>query len=189
MNDEIYRFDETLFDNVELVRVNITDLRSDEIIEQLFEIANPVGGLRTSNETIENSAYLFNLLSLQSPMICYRYRKHFKTLTGTFTLTKLRCAIAQHHLSEDHSVLVFVLKKKPSPALRRSIALFDLTNDLLAKCFISDTKKISFFLRSWFKKDDGKRSIYQSEEWLTYFPSLNSAEKVASFLSISKADL
>ena len=189
MNDEIYRFDETLFDNVELVRVNITDLRSDEIIEQLFEIANPVGGLRTSNETIENSAYLFNLLSLQSPMICYRYRKHFKTLTGTFTLAKLRCAIAQHHLSEDHSVLVFVLRKKPSPVIRRSIILFDLTNDLLAKCFISDTKKISFYLRSWFKKDAGKRSIYQSEEWLTYFPALNTAEKVADFLSISKADL
>lgn len=55
--------------------------------------------------------------------------------------------------------------------------------------FISDTKKISYFLRSWFKKDEGKRSIYQSEEWLTYFPALNTAEKVADFLSISKADL
>ena len=122
-------------------------------------------------------------------MICYRYRKQFKTLTGSFTLTKLRCAIAQHQLPEDHSVLVFVLKKKPSPSLKRSIILFDLTNDLLAKCFISDTRKISYFLRSWFKKDQGKRSIYQSEEWLTYFPALNTAEKVADFLSISKADL
>ena len=52
MSDEIYRFDETLLDNVELVRVNISDLKSDEIIEQLFEIANPIGGLRTSNDTI-----------------------------------------------------------------------------------------------------------------------------------------
>jgi len=189
MNDEISRFDKTLFENVELVRVKIADLQSDEIIEQLFESANPIGGLRTSNEAIEKSAYLFNLLSLQSPMICYPYRKHFKTLTGSFTLTKLRCAIAHHQLPEDHSVLVFVLKKKPSPALRRSMILFDLTNDLLAKCFISDTKKIRFYLRSWFKKDEGKRSIYQSDEWLTYFPALNSAEKVANFLSISKADL
>lgn len=189
MNDEIYRFDETLFDNVELLRVNITELKSYDIIEELFEIANPIAGLRTSHESIDKSAYIFNLLSLQSPMICYRYRKQFKTLTGSFTLTKLRCAIAQHQLPEDHSVLVFVLKKKPSPSLKRSIILFDLTNDLLAKCFISDTRKISYFLRSWFKKDQGKRSIYQSEEWLTYFPALNTAEKVADFLSISKADL
>jgi hypothetical protein len=58
-------------------------------------------------------------------------------------------------LPEDTASTFFVLKKKPSPALRRSIALFDLTNDLLAKCFISDTKKISFYLRSWFKKDEG----------------------------------
>ena len=184
MNDEIFRFDETLLDNVGLVRVGISDLKSDEIIEQLFEIANPIGGLRTSNDTIESSAYLFNLLSLQSPIICYRYRNHFRSLTGSFTLTKLRCAVAQYQLPEDHSIHVFVLKKKPSPALRRSIALFDLTNDLLAKCFISDTKKISFYLRSWFKKDEGKRSIYQSDEWLTYFPALNSAEKVANFLSV-----
>ena len=57
MNDEIFRFDETLLDNVGLVRVGISDLKSDEIIEQLFEIANPIGGLRTSNDTIESSAY------------------------------------------------------------------------------------------------------------------------------------
>lgn len=189
MNDEIFRFNETVFENVDFVRVRITDLKSDEIIEQLFERANPNGGLRTTNEAIEKCAYLFSLLCLQSPMICYRYRESYRTLTGSFTLTKLRCAIAQHQLPEDHSVYVFVLKKKPSTALRRSIVLFDLTNDLLAKCFISDTKKISFYLRSWFKKDEGKRSIYQSEEWLTYFPALNSAEKVANFLSISKADL
>ena len=78
MGNEIYRFDETLFDNVDLVRVNITDLKSDDIIEDLFEIANPLAGLRTSHESIDKSAYLFNLLSLQSPMICYRYRKQFK---------------------------------------------------------------------------------------------------------------
>lgn len=189
MKDEIFRFDATLLDNVELTRVAINELRSDDIIEDLFSQANPHSGLRTSNETIDKSAYLFNLLSLQSPIICYRYRKQYKALTGTFTLTKLRCAIAQHELPEDHSILVLVLKKKPTSSIKRSIILFDLTNDLLSKCFISDTKKISFYLRSWFKKDEGKRSIYQSEEWLTFFPGLNSAEKVANFLSISKADL
>lgn len=58
MNDEIYRFDETLFDNVELLRVNITELKSDDIIEELFEIANPIAGLRTSHESIDKSAYI-----------------------------------------------------------------------------------------------------------------------------------
>lgn len=189
MKDEITRFDATLLDNVELIRVSVKELSSDDTIQDLFAQANPLSGLRTSNEANDKSAYLFNLLSLQSPIICYRYRKQFKALTGSFTLTRLRCAIAQHHLPDDFSIMVFVLKKKPSPSIRRAIILFELTNDLLSKCFVSDTKKISFYLRSWFRKDEGKRSIYQSDEWLTFFPELNSAEKVANFLSISKADL
>jgi hypothetical protein len=189
MEDEILRFDKTLLDNVELIRVKIEDLSSDDIIGDLFSHANPHSGIRSSNETIGKSAYLFSMLTLQSPIICYRYRKRYKTLTGSFTLSKLRCAIAQHQLPQDFSILVFVLKRKPSAAIRRAIILFELTNDLLSKCFVSDSKKISFYLRAWFKKDDGKRSIYQSDEWLTFFPGLNSAEKVANFLSISKADL
>ncbi|CAM3146415.1 hypothetical protein VIDI103191_17960 [Vibrio diazotrophicus] len=189
MKDEIMRFDATLLDNVELIRVSVKELISDDTIQDLFAQANPLSGLRTSNEANDKSAFLFNLLSLQSPIICYRYRKQFKALTGSFTLTRLRSAIAQHYLPDDFSILVFALKKKPSSSIKRAIVLFDLTNDLLSKCFISDTKKISFYLRSWFKKDEGKRSIYQSDEWLTLFPELNSAEKVANFLSISKADL
>lgn len=189
LKDEIMRFDATLLDNVELIRVSVKELSSDDTIQDLFAQANPLSGLRTSNEANDKSAFLFNLLSLQSPIICYRYRKQFKALTGSFTLTRLRSAIAQHYLPDDFSILVFALKKKPSSNIKRAIVLFDLTNDLLSKCFISDTKKISFYLRSWFKKDEGKRSIYQSDEWLTFFPELNSAEKVANFLSISKADL
>lgn len=189
LKDGIQRFDATLLDNIELIKVRVNELKPDDTIEELFSQANPFSGLRTSNETIDKSAYLFNLLSLQSPIICYRYRKQYKTLTGSFTLTKLRCAIAQLQLASDHSVLVFVLKNKPSSEIKRAIVLFDLTTDLLSKCFISDTKKISFYLRAWFKKDEGKRSIYQSEEWLTCFPKLNSSEKVASFLSVSKTDL
>lgn len=189
LKDEIMRFDATLLDNVELIRVSVKELSSDDTIQDLFAQANPLSGLRTSNEANDKSAYLFNLLSLQSPIICYRYRKQFKALTGSFTLTRLRCAIAQHYLPDDFSILVFALKEKPSSSIKRAIVLFDLTNDLLSKCFISDTKKISFYLRSWFKKDEGKRSIYQSDEWLSLFPELNSAEKVANFLSISKADL
>lgn len=185
--DEIQRFDQTLLDNIEFIKVKVNSIKPDETIKELFDKANPLSGLRTSSETIDKSAYLFNLLSLQSPIICYRYRKQFKSLTGTFTLTKLQCITAQHH--SEHSIHVFVLKKKPSESIKRTIVLFDLTNDLLQKCFISDTKKISFYLKEWFKKDEGKRSIYQSEEWLTLFPKLNSAEKVANFLSISKSDL
>ncbi len=141
MKGEIFRFDASLPNNVDLINVSIKDLSSDDIIVDLFKHANPHGGLRTSNEGIDRTAFLFNLLSLQSPIICYRYHKRYKILTGWFTLTKLSCAIAQHQLPEDSSVLVFVLKKKPSAAVRRGIVLFDLTNDLLSKCFVSDTKK------------------------------------------------
>ncbi len=189
MQDEIKRFNESLFDSVELLKVSVGDLKPDDTVEELFRQANPIAGLRNASEAIDKSAYLFNLLALQSPIICYRYRKYYKTLTGSFTLEKLRCAKAQGHLSNNDSVLVFVLTKKPSAKVKRAIVLFDLTNDLLSKCFISDTKKISFYLRSWFIKDQGKRSIYQSSEWQIFFPELTSAEKLANFLSISKADL
>ncbi|QSX31990.1 hypothetical protein JYB87_09290 [Shewanella avicenniae] len=189
VDTELLRFDDSLFEQIDVLQVKISALITDDAIDEIFKDANPVSGLRTSKQSVSDSAYLFNLLSIQSPIICYRDRKRFKALTGCFTLIKLRAAIAQHLLPSDHAVMVFVLRKKPSVALRRSIVLFDLTNDLLAKCFISDTKKISFFLRAWFRKDEGKKSIYQSKEWLTYFPSLNTSAKVAEYLSISKADL
>nr|WP_199246752.1 hypothetical protein [Vibrio mimicus] len=116
--DEIQRFDQTLLDNIEFIKVKVNSIKPDETIKELFDKANPLSGLRTSSETIDKSAYLFNLLSLQSPIICYRYRKQFKSLTGTFTLTKLQCITAQHH--SEHSIHVFVLKKKPA-LLRNSV--------------------------------------------------------------------
>ncbi|WP_161632473.1 hypothetical protein [Tolumonas lignilytica] len=54
MGNEIYRFDETLFDSVELVRVSITDLKSDDIIEELFETANPIAGLRMIKKNVKS---------------------------------------------------------------------------------------------------------------------------------------
>ncbi|MBF4410839.1 hypothetical protein EA831_23760, partial [Vibrio anguillarum] len=74
MEDGIQRFNTTLLDNIDLTKVKVNELKPDDTVEELFSQANPFSGLRTSNETIDKSAYLFNLLSLQSPIICYRYR-------------------------------------------------------------------------------------------------------------------
>ena len=138
---------------------------------------------------IDKEATLYNLLALQSPLICYRFRKNYRALTGTFTLASLHHAQSKLLLKEDTKIPVFILEKKPDESVKKAIALFSLTNDLLSKCFISDAKKIGFYLRAWFSKDEGKKSLFQSAEWSALFPHIDTAEKLASHLSISKTEL
>lgn len=189
MDETLERFNNKLLDNYTLLSVCVEDVFYDDLLKEILEIANPVSGLRSSNSREGDCANLFSLAALQSPIICYRYRNHYRAVAGVFTLDLIRKGIIQKQLHEGYEVPVFVLSKKPSALVRKYIIQFDLTNSLLTKCFVSDTRKISYFLHSWFAKDDGKRSIYQSQEWLSIYPNLNTADKVAKFLSISKKDL
>ncbi|WP_305816402.1 hypothetical protein [Photobacterium leiognathi] len=189
MFEIIERFHDQLLDNYEFTSVCVEEIFYDDILKELFEEANPISGLRGCNVENGDTSNLFNLAALQSPIICYRYRNHFRVVAGVFTLNMIRKGIAQRHVHSDYKVPVFILSKKPIGLVRKHIIQFDLTNMLLTKCFISDTKKISFFLHAWFEKDQGKRSIYQSKEWLSLFPSLDTTEKVSNFLSISKKSL
>ncbi|PSV13474.1 hypothetical protein [Photobacterium leiognathi] len=189
MFEIIERFHDQLLDNYEFTSVCVEEIFYDDILKELFEEANPISGLRGCNIENGDTANLFNLAALQSPIICYRYRNHFRVVAGVFTLNMIRKGIAQRHVHSDYKVPVFILSKKPIGLVRKHIIQFDLTNMLLTKCFISDTKKISFFLHAWFEKDQGKRSIYQSKEWLSLFPNLDTTEKVSNFLSISKKSL
>ncbi|OLQ90127.1 hypothetical protein BIY22_03740 [Vibrio panuliri] len=183
------RFHNQLLDNFELSRVCVEDIFYDDVLTEIMERANPVSGLRSSSSQDGDCANLFNLAALQSPLICYRYRNHFRILAGVFTLNFIRKGLAQRRLHSGYEIPVFLLDKKPNVQIRKHIIQYDLTNALLSKCFVSDTKKISFFLKSWFEKEEGKRSIFQSKEWLLLYPNLNTAEKLARFLSVSKKDL
>ncbi|WP_232376001.1 hypothetical protein [Alteromonas macleodii] len=170
-------------------KILISEIVFDDVIHSLFASANPVAGIRTTSDSHDKDATLYNLLALQSPIICYRFRKNYRALTGTFTLASLHHAQAKLRLKEDAKIPVFILEKKPNESVKKAIALFSLTNDLLSKCFISDAKKIGFYLRAWFSKDEGKKSLFQSAEWSALFPHIDTAEKLASHLSISKTEL
>ncbi|PQJ47565.1 hypothetical protein BTN99_06455 [Vibrio campbellii] len=186
--DRQAKFHRDLFEQTTWQTVNIEQLVADEILTHFYAKANPIALLRNQPNHKHHPAYLFNLLALQSPIICYSFRRHYRYLAGSFTIEKLRDAIAKNELPSDKEIPVFVLNKKPNSELRKQIIQFDLTNNLIDKCFISDTKKISFLLRNWFQKDEGKRSIFQSQEWLSLYPNLNTVEKTAAYLSISKKD-
>lgn len=182
------KFHRDLIEQTAWQKVTVDQLVADEILTSFYAKANPISLLRNQPNHQHHTTYLFDLLTLQSPIICYSFRRHYRYLSGSFTVEKLRDAIAKNELPSAKEIPVFVLNKKPNSDLRKQIIQFDLTNNLIDKCFISDTKKISFLLRNWFKKDEGKRSIFQSQEWLNLYPNLNTVEKTAAYLSISKKD-
>lgn len=186
---ELKSFESALFDNVEFKKIALKDLVADDILERLYGEANPMALLRTQPKVNFNGEYLFNFSTLQSPIIAYPFRRHFRFLVGSFTVDNLRTAVAQKLISPDYHLPVMVLKKKPTESVRLRIIQFDLTDNLLDKCFVSDTKKIMFLLKKWFKKDEGKRSILQSKEWRSLYPKITSTESLAAYLSASKNDI
>lgn len=183
------KFNDEIFLNTEEVFIPISYLIFDDIAIELFKNANPISGFRNANDKIEDREFFYHLLLLHSPILCYRYRINYKTILGLQTAQKLKRAVDQNVLEPTTNIPVRVLKKKPSEHIRKALIQFELTNDLLMKCFVSDTNKISFFLKNWFKKDQGKKSIFQSEEWLSLFPHFDTAKKLAQYLSISEKDL
>ena len=186
---KLIKFEASLFDSCVEKSVLVSDIHLDDIAQTMFTKANPISCLRSSNDHVEDSVYFFNLLALRSPILCYRYRHYYVAIGGFMTLIKIKRAIDQAVLSKEKMIPVKLINKKPAENIRRAFIQFDVVNDLLIKCFVSDTKKISRCLRSWFHKQEEKRSIYQSEEWLTLFPQLNTAKKLARYLSISEKDL
>lgn len=186
---ELRKFDSMLFDNIELKHIALDGLVPDDVLERLYGQANPIALLRNQPKIHFNSEYLFNFSTLQSPVIVYPFRRHFRYLVGSFTVENLRTAASQKLISPEYELPVFVLKKKPSESVRLRLIQFDLTDNLLDKCFVNDTKKILFLLKKWFKKDEGKRSIFQSKEWRSLYPQITSTEALASYLSASKKDI
>jgi hypothetical protein len=93
---ELARFESTLFDSVELKHIKLDELVPDDILERLYGEANPIALLRTQPKVHFNNEYLFNLSTLQSPLIVYPFRRHFRYLVGSFTIENLRTAVAAY---------------------------------------------------------------------------------------------
>lgn len=168
--------------------ISLDKILIDEELEAIINSANPISATRTAHQS---SALNFNLQYLtahQSPMICYSYRNHFRLLAGLFTHSNLSQIQSIIDPNNTQTFPVFLLKNRPPRDIRRLIILHDLTTNLLEKCFINDTQRINRFLESWFEKDEGQRSIYQSLEWQTLFPELKTKSSVSNYLSLSKRD-
>ncbi|WP_434144920.1 hypothetical protein [Photobacterium leiognathi] len=104
MFEIIERFHDQLLDNYEFTSVCVEEIFYDDILKELFEEANPISGLRGCNVENGDTSNLFNLAALQSPIICYRYRNHFRVVAGVFTLNMIRKGIAQRHVHSDYKV-------------------------------------------------------------------------------------
>jgi len=93
-------------------------------------------------------------------------------------------------LRDNSAVIsVFVLKTKPKPKKIRSMFQLYLSNSLVNQLLINDSKYIGQLLDSWFEKEEDKKSIQNSKEWLNLYPDLNTKDKLAKHLSISKRHL
>ncbi|QDF75254.1 MULTISPECIES: hypothetical protein [Shewanella] len=182
-------FDSKLKNQISFTEVSLDRIFFDDELEALINNANPFSSVKAVSEKNLLNTYPFTYLCYQSAMIGYQFRKRVKIVSGCFTAKTLFTAQAMQQLPEDFQVPIFILNKKPTQMIRRQMAQFDLTNNLINKCFVNDSRKIGQYLRAWFSKQAGKKSIYQSEEWQALYPELDTSKKLAEFLSISKKEL
>ncbi|PWI34740.1 hypothetical protein DI392_00185 [Vibrio albus] len=189
MVDSLAALDTKLKSQMSLTEVSLDSIFFDDELEALINNANPFSSVKAVSEKNLLNAYPFTYLCYQSTMIGYRYRKRIMLVSGCFTAKTLFTAQAMQQLPQDFQAPMFVLNKKPPQMIRRQMAQFDLSNNLINKCFVSDSRKIGQYLRAWFSQQAGKKSIYQSEEWQALYPELNTSQKLAEFLSISKKEL
>lgn len=189
MINSLVDLDLKLKSQMSLTQVSLDSIFFDDELEVLIGNANPFSSVKAVSEKKLLNAYPFTYLCYQSTMIGYRFRKRIKLVSGCFTAKTLFTAQAVHQLPDDFMAPMFVLNKKPPQVVRRQMAQFDLTNNLINKCFVSDSRKIGQYLRAWFSQQPGKKSIYQSEEWQALYPEINTSQKLADFMSISKKEL
>ncbi|WP_253805189.1 hypothetical protein [Vibrio mediterranei] len=72
------KFHRDLFKQTTWQEVSVEQLVADEILASFYEKANPISLLRNQPNHQHHPTYLFNLLALQSPIICYSFRRHYR---------------------------------------------------------------------------------------------------------------
>ena len=185
MDSDFIKFSSKVMEGIKFVEIPFKKIRLDDEAQNIIEATNPIAGLRSQSDFSKINPKLINIMLLQSPMICFQYRNTYRLIGGFFTYCKL-LTHSHPENSADYVVRVTVIQNKPSAQNRRLFFLQDLTRALLTEGFTNESVQIKSYLEAWFKKDPQRRSIYQSCEWQTLFPKLNTMEAVAKWLHISK---
>jgi hypothetical protein len=169
--------------NTFISEVNFTEIYYDPQVEKIIKSANPLAMCRNqkSDFNIDN----IDGLLIAFPIVGYIKNERFSLCSGLFSFN----TIAQTCKGNDRKISVIVFKKKPKPKEIRRLFLTYLVSQIVNQFYTSDSSQIGFFLNSWFIKDESKKSIQASKEWLSLFPYLNTTELLAKHMGISNRNL
>lgn len=180
-----------LTEHVTLVSVELQELQLAKVANALIQSANLVSLYKTRSNPSELSESLVSVLALQTPMICFPANTSttdepkYEVFGGVMTYQRLMI----NHPSKLQKIPVLVLPEVPPEKFIRLFCLQDFTRMFLHDAHNTELKTVQGYLDGWFKKTNGALSIFQSEEWLTLYPQLNSKAKVAKWLNVSNKAL
>lgn len=177
--------------HVTLVTVELHNLQLSAVADGLIQSANLVSFYKTRSNPSELSEALVSVLALQSPLLCFPAKKstvdepRYEVFGGVITYQRL----LTNQQPKSQKIPVLVLPDAPSEKFIRLYCLQDFTRMFLHDAHNTELKTVQAYLEGWFKKTKGALSIFQSEEWLTLYPQLNSKSKVAKWLNITNKAL
>lgn len=169
--------------NTFISEVSFKDIYYDPQVKRIIKYANPLAICRNrkSDFRVDN----IESLLMMYPIIGYFKGEHFILCSGLFSFN----TVIQICKGNDRKISVIALRKKPRPKEIRHLFLTYLANQIVNQLFISDSSQIGFFLNAWFIKDENKKSIQGSKEWLCLFPSLSTKELLVRHLGIRNENL
>ena len=174
---------ENISNKVVVTEITIQKIYYDPQVEKIIKSSNPHAILKNKSASLSHD--VLNDLFITFPIIGYLKNDDFFLCSGMYTFNA-----AVQILRDNSAVIpVFILKTKPKPKKIRSMFQLYLSNSLVNQLLINDSKYIGQLLDSWFEKEEDKKSIQNSKEWLNLYPDLNTKDKLAKHLSISKRHL
>jgi hypothetical protein len=167
-------------DHSRIENIDLRDISFAPEILKVNNLANPFSVLRNkeSDFKLDN----INTLLLIFPLVGYFENETFFLISGIFTFN----TIVQTTRGKSLKIQVTCLASKPSSKDVKKLYLMYLAQQITNQLFITDACLVGKLLSAWFKKDKGAKSYLGSKEWLDIFPNINTKEKLASHLSISK---
>ena len=171
--------------DVTLVSVALQNLQLAAVANTLLQAANLVSLYKTRSNPSELSESATSVLTLQSPLLCYPAKsstldqQRFDVFGGVMTYQRLLTS----SLPQAQKIPVLLIPDIPAEKFLRLYCLHDFTRMFLHDAHNTELKTVQGYLEAWFKKPQAALSIFQSDDWLTLYPQLNSKAKVAKWLN------
>lgn len=165
--------------------VALQNLQLAAVANTLIQAANLVSLYKTRSNPSELSESATSVLTLQSPLLCYPAKSSnsdqpkFEVFGGIMTYQRLLTS----SLPQTQKIPVLLIPDIPAEKFLRLYCLHDFTRIFLHDAHNTELKTVQGYLEAWFKKPQGALSIFQSDDWLTLYPQLNSKAKVAKWLN------